>query len=63
MLYWTVRQGVESRSDAFDGFYQILTVDDVTKKIDQTQTAALWLNIQVDGICIFNSHHLVFFMF
>ncbi|XP_058742901.1 glycerophosphodiester phosphodiesterase GDPDL4-like [Vicia villosa] len=44
-----LRQGVESRSDAFDDFFQILTVDDVTKKIVQTQTAALWLNIQHDA--------------
>ncbi|KAI5432902.1 hypothetical protein KIW84_020279, partial [Lathyrus oleraceus] len=43
-----LRQGVESRSPEFDGFFQILTINDVTKLMAQTQTATLWLNIQHD---------------
>lgn len=41
----TVRQGIYSRTNKFDGnLFQILTVDDVAK---QLKPPGLWLNIQV----------------
>ncbi|CAK8538879.1 unnamed protein product [Lathyrus sativus] len=42
-----LRQGVGYRSEKFDGCFQILTINDLIKKM--TQTAALWLNIQHDA--------------
>lgn len=49
--FWTVNQGVYSRTNKFDGnMFPILTVQDVFK---QNKPPGFWLNIQVALLILF----------
>lgn len=53
----TVTQGIFSRTPNFDGNWIILTVQDVVKSV---KPPGLWLNIQVNALCIaVNSSFLI----